>query len=100
MGNNLEEEPDWYGPLLYTRKFEKKRWKNRLSSRSFSFLSFFLLLTFLHVFRSEILRFMAVYPVMELEHLLVVRVDAESCSAVPQGSQDVANVLVEGRPQV
>lgn len=43
---------------------------------------------------------MAVYPTVKLEHLLVVWVHTESCSAVPQGTQDIANVLMECCPQV
>lgn len=44
--------------------------------------------------------FLAVHPVMKLEHLLVVRVHGECCAAVPECTRDVADVLVEGGSQV
>lgn len=44
--------------------------------------------------------FLAVHPVVKLQHLLVVGVHREGCTAVPEGARDVADVLMEGRAQV
>ena len=44
--------------------------------------------------------FLAVHPVVKLEHLLVVGVHRERCAAVPEGSRDVADMLEEGRAQM
>jgi hypothetical protein len=44
--------------------------------------------------------FLAVHPVVQLQHLLVVGVHQEGRAAVPEGARDVADVLVEGRAQV
>jgi hypothetical protein len=44
--------------------------------------------------------FLAVHPVVKLQHLLVVGVHREGRAAVLEGARDVAHVLVEGRAQV
>ena len=44
--------------------------------------------------------FLAVHPVVKLQHLLVVGVHREGRTAVPEGARDVANVLMEGCAQM
>ena len=44
--------------------------------------------------------FLAVHPVVKLQHLLVVGVHREDRAAVPEGARDVADVFVEARAQV